>query len=816
MAHSLRRAGQEPEGVVVANGSKITMYSSPAGYWQRWENRSDKSEYRVDSVIGSGNHANGYLINLGGHLFQSPVAYYRSRHSYDLAPGFENQPDPDFTRPISEECVLCHSGTALHIPGTLNQYRSPVFVEQAITCERCHGPSERHLADPHAGTIINPAKLDPAARNSVCEQCHLFGVARVPNPGKELSDFVPGQRLEDTFTIYVDANPMGNFKVISHVQQLALSACARKSEGHLWCGTCHNPHDKPLQPVQFYRSRCLACHAVNFPASHPSKDSDCVTCHMPRRAAKDGGHTAFTDHRIQRLQEVRPDVPAESGLVAWREPPADLQTRNLGIAYIQVGVQRHSASLITQGYRALTEVQQQFANDGNFFRWIGEALLAARQTSEAKIAFGRALELDPNSAGAEARAAGPYLQEGDFEHAIAHLERAVALDPLDLVTVSVLNGLYAKQGRAGDSAELSSKIKAAMSRSDADGMPQQGITDNSGKKVEEVFKNIQVLKGIPSAQLIPAMRFIASSLGVQCSFCHVEGHFEADDKRPKQIARDMMRMMAILNRNNFASHREVTCYSCHRGALNPVDTPIRASEMPATADLNSKAQNTPSSLPTVGELIDNYVQALGGATAIEKITSRVEKGTARFRDRSVNLEVYIQAPGRQSVVRHLPEKDSVAVFDGHAGWLSAPGRPVREMHDAELAAERMDADLQLPLHIRRFFPELHIQYPEKIGGRTAYVLSGAGEGQPHVKFYFDPQSGLLVRLVRYAESPLGLDPTQIDYGDYRAVDGVQVPFRATISDAESVSVVQFQDVQQNVMIDDARFTMPGRIVTKQP
>src|SRR5580698_7286572 len=346
MAHSLRRPGQEPDGTVNAHGSKITMYSTAAGYWQRWENGGDQAEYHIDWVVGSGNHAKGYLVDIGGHLFQSPVAYYQSRQSYDLAPGYEHQPDPDFTRPIREECVLCHSGNALHVSGTLNEYRSPVFPvsEEAITCERCHGPAEKHLADPHAGNIVNPAKLDPVARDSICEQCHLFGVARVANPGKQLRDFVPGERAEDVFTTYHDANPTGAFKVISHVEQLALSACARNSNGHLWCGTCHDPHDKPLQPVAYYRSVCLTCHAAKFPAaaSHPPKDSDCLSCHMPRRDAKDGGHSAFTDHRIQRRQESLPDAPTDTGITAWREPSPDLQRRNRGIAYIDAGMQRKS------------------------------------------------------------------------------------------------------------------------------------------------------------------------------------------------------------------------------------------------------------------------------------------------------------------------------------------------------------------------------------------------------------------------------------------------------------------------------------------
>src|ERR1700693_1219861 len=140
MAHSLRRAGHEPDGTVEAPDAKITMHLSPTGYWQRLESGGDTTSYRIDYVIGSGNHASGYLLDVAGHLFQSPVAYYKSRQAYDLAPGYEGRPNPDFTRPVTEGCLFCHSGTPLPILGTPNQYRSPAFSAEAITCERCHGP----------------------------------------------------------------------------------------------------------------------------------------------------------------------------------------------------------------------------------------------------------------------------------------------------------------------------------------------------------------------------------------------------------------------------------------------------------------------------------------------------------------------------------------------------------------------------------------------------------------------------------------------------------------------------------------------------
>jgi hypothetical protein len=131
------------------------------------------------------------------------------------------------------------------------------------------------------------------------------------------------------------------------------------------------------------------------------------------------------------------------------------------------------------------------------------------------------------------------------------------------------------------------------------------------------------------------------------------------------------------------------------------------------------------------------------------------------------------------------------------------------MHPGDVEAARMDADLQFPLHIQERFPELRVEYPEKIDGREAYVLFASRDEQPVGKFYFDEQSGLLVRVVRYAESPLGLNPSQVDYADYRDVDGVQVPFRVTMSGPEDAATIQFEEIRQNVAVDEAVFRKPG-------
>ena len=337
-----------------------------------------------------------------------------------------------------------------------------------------------------------------------------------------------------------------------------------------------------------------------------------------------------------------------------------------------------------------------------------------------------------------------------------------------------------------------------------------------------MYKNIEVLKGIPAGQLIPAMQFITASLGVECSFCHVEGHFEKDDKKPKQVARDMMKMMFALNKDNFEGHREVTCYSCHRGAPNPLTIPLVGGESQlspavggptagpvASDDADAATPKLPANLPTVSQLLENYVRALGGSAAIEKIATRVEKGSTTFHGQPQTVEIFTQAPDKQSIVRHMSGTESiVTTLDGQSGWSIAPNRPPREMHAADIVAARMDADLQFPLHIQEDFPELRLEYPEKINDQDAYSLVAIREGQPPVKLYFDEQSGLLIRMIRYAESPLGRNPTQIDYADYRGVDGVQVPFRVTTSQPGNTNAIQFEAVQQNVPIDPAIFAKP--------
>lgn len=464
MARSLRRAGTEPQGAFTTDsGTKFTIRAERGTIWQRIEHAGERVEYSAAYVIGSGTHASGFLIQAGGHLFQSPVCYYTSRRAYDLAPGYEKLPDPDFTRPVTEACLLCHSGAPLPIEGSLNRYQSPPFREEAISCDRCHGPVQEHLKAPSRLNIVNPAKLPVAARDSVCEQCHLAGVARVLNPGRKFGDYRAGQPLEDVFTIYITGGANRDFKVISHSEQLALSACARNSQSKLWCGTCHDPHDKPAEPAQYYASRCLSCHQRRLAESHPA-GRDCVGCHMPRRQARDGGHSVFTDHRIRRRPQQQVEPAAEGDdLVAWRPAAPSFTQRNLALALANAGVDRRSPSQIVRGYRLLTEVQKSFPDDVDVLNTLGNTLLLAKEPREALRAFERVLQLKPGSAIAEQHVGLAWNAAGQLDQAAVHLERCLELDPLMLPAASTLMNVYRQEGDEEKASALAARIRKAMS-----------------------------------------------------------------------------------------------------------------------------------------------------------------------------------------------------------------------------------------------------------------------------------------------------------------------------------------------------------------
>jgi len=292
------------------------------------------AEDQAAYAIGSGVRGHSYLSMKDGYVFQMPISWFAQTRKWDLSPGFAPQ---EFSRrAVPHECLYCHANSVEPWEGTLNRVHNKDLRHQAIGCERCHGPGERHVADPGRFdaatgidyTIVNPAKLPPDLREAVCQQCHLEGAARVLPWGRELADFRPGLPLESCWSIFVHAHEGGkDDKAVNHVEQMYLSRCFTQSEGKdkLGCISCHDPH-RPIaasEKVVFYRERCQRCHADGaMPGKHAGKQAactlaeaqrvakgnDCAACHMPRYTTSDIAHTAATDHRV-----VRRAAPEKKG-----------------------------------------------------------------------------------------------------------------------------------------------------------------------------------------------------------------------------------------------------------------------------------------------------------------------------------------------------------------------------------------------------------------------------------------------------------------------------------------------------------------------
>ena len=329
------------------------------------------------------------------------------------------------------------------------------------------------------------------------------------------------------------------------------------------------------------------------------------------------------------------------------------------------------------------------------------------------------------------------------------------------------------------------------------------------KTAEEVYKNIVQLKGTPADQVIPAMQFIANSLGVECQFCHVQGKMEADDKPAKKAARQMMAMQAAINKDHFNGRTQVTCNTCHRGSERPMSIPaISESDAPAH---NTEARTAPASnadAPSVDDILNRYVTAVGGADALQKVTSRDLTGVILAGGQENPIEVITKAPNRRVSISHSQMGDSYTAFDGTVGWLGVAGHPAREMPRPDAAAASIDAEFYLPLRLKEIYPQMRRGRPEQVNGAECDVLNGSGEGRPSVRLYFDKQSGLLVRMVRYAETPFGRNPTQIDYADYRDSGGAKIPYRWTLARPMGRFTIQIKEAKANAPVDDAKFAKP--------
>ena len=341
---------------------------------------------------------------------------------------------------------------------------------------------------------------------------------------------------------------------------------------------------------------------------------------------------------------------------------------------------------------------------------------------------------------------------------------------------------------------------------------------------DDVFKNIQVLRGLTVDEFMGTMGFISASLAMNCSDCHdpADADSYALDNPRKQTARRMILMVDAINRANFGGRREVTCYSCHRGADRPKITPSLLEQYSAPPDDDpNEVEISPlprPNAPSADQIFDRYIQALGGAQRLAALNSFVARGTYLGFDTlgvNVPVDIYAMAPNQRATVVHLGSGagENVRVFDGRNAWITSTGTlmrlPVVPLTGGELEGVKLEAALSFPGQIRTLLTDWRTDFPTTvIDDRLVDVVQGTQVDDTPVKFYFDRETGLLSRMVRYSNTRIGFNPIQVDYADYRTVSGVEMPFKVTVTWTDGRSVFELSELRANVPIDASRFAKP--------
>jgi hypothetical protein len=356
------------------------------------------------------------------------------------------------------------------------------------------------------------------------------------------------------------------------------------------------------------------------------------------------------------------------------------------------------------------------------------------------------------------------------------------------------------------------------------GLPAFGQAGAQQKPLmaEDVFKNVQVLKGIPVNQFMETMGFFSAALGYNCTNCHgddVLGNWEryANDIPVKRTARRMIQVVNTINKDLFGGREAVTCYTCHRGSPTPKVIPSLLEQYSAPpADDPNEVEITRrlASAPSADAILNRYIQALGGAERLAALTSFVAKGTYEGFDSyhgKVALEVYSTATGQRTLVAHTQNGDSVTTYDGRNAWIVGPDKPVSVLQlvpGGDLDGIKLDSDLAFPGKLKQALTDWRTGFPTTtIDDREVEVVQAMAGGS-RVKLFFDKETGLLSRVVRYSKTIVGSVPVQMDYSDYREVAAVKIPFQWLVTWTGGQSTYTLNDVQSNVAIDQAKFAKP--------
>src|SRR5262245_35102901 len=355
----------------------------------------------------------------------------------------------------------------------------------------------------------------------------------------------------------------------------------------------------------------------------------------------------------------------------------------------------------------------------------------------------------------------------------------------------------------------------------AQGQPPSAAA--SAKKAGNAFKNVttSTLKELSVDDFVASMGLISANLGIDCADCHPNaGTDKADfviDTPRKIAARRMVEMVAGMNRTTVGGVQRVTCWTCHHGRITP-STTISLDAWYDTPVLEfDDAVRQENGQPAADQVLDKYIQALGGAARLAGVTSVVATGSAiGYGDVGGNAEIslFAKAPNQRAIVNSYKDTQrpsSSWTFDGRMGWIKTPRGLLGEYElvGSELDGARFEAQLLFPGQLKQALSDWRGATTRSIGDRDFVVVQGSGPRGFLATLYFDPKTALLSRVVRYGPSPIGRMPTQIDYDDYREVGGVKFPFEYKFTWLDGRYTAKLSKVETNVAIDATRFGKPA-------
>ena len=447
-----------------ASGVTYQVGTTQGAAWLRYTDPQDRSldgQRQLAYFLGSGHLGVTYLYSTGGYLMESPVAYYSNIARYDMNPGLAEFRQVAPAIPIESECLRCHmSGVQRTDAGTLNHYSGVPFLHGGITCESCHGDTAAHVRSGGQAPVVNPAKLTPERRDSVCISCHLEGDVSVEKNGRSALDFRPGDSISTYLSFFVYGSANATVRGVSEVEQFAVSHCKRASGDRMSCTSCHDPHFTPTaaEKVDFYRGKCLACHNVGtFATTHHPENPDCTSCHMPRNTAENIPHIAWTDHRIlARPSAAQAAVTDFTRLVPIFSPAA--AARDEALALYLASMKGHTEDS-PQAYALLSSAAQQDAKDVQVLDALGTLAAMKGDATQAASLFRAVLAMDATDRSAATNLAILDARAGNLEQARALLQPVFERNQDVLPVALDLSAIACKQG---DPAAARATLQAAL------------------------------------------------------------------------------------------------------------------------------------------------------------------------------------------------------------------------------------------------------------------------------------------------------------------------------------------------------------------